>query len=108
MRFSGLPERKPLAPAPVEPQGESITDLSSNSSSLYCNFDSFDQISGDHGRRRRLGAVERPGHQPRDQERQQRIQGDAQLHLRERRDAVAQNLTKELFDAMITLGRRPP
>ena len=41
---------------------------------------------GDDRRRRRLGAVERPGDQPGDQERQQQLQGDVQRHLRERRD----------------------
>ncbi len=46
--------------------------------------------SGQQRRRRRLRAVERPGHQPRDQERQQRVQGHGDGHVLERQHAGQQ------------------
>ena len=71
-------------------EGGSITDLSSNSSPSYFNFDSFEQIQVTDGRRRRLravlGSLDQPGHQ----ERQQRVQGHRGRDVRERRDADQQ------------------
>ena len=71
-------------------EGGSITDLSSNSSPSYFNFDSFERNPGDQRRRRRLRAVVGPVDQPGDQERQQRVQGLRGRHVRERHDAGQQ------------------
>ena len=80
-------------------EGGSITDLSSNSSPSYFNFDSFDRDPGDHRRRRRLGAVVGPVDQPGDQERQQRVQGLRSTATFENDTMQGQNVTKALFDA---------
>ena len=71
-------------------EGGSITDLSSNSSPSYFNFDSFSEIQVTNGGGdvsvQSLGPVD----QPRDQERQQRVQGLRGRHVRERQDAGAE------------------
>ena len=68
-------------------EGGSITDLSSNSSPVLFQLRLVRSDPGHDRRRRRLGAVARPGDQPGDQERQQRVQGPRVGDVRERRDA---------------------
>jgi hypothetical protein len=82
----------------VEPRGGSITDLSSNSSPSYFNFDSFSEIQVTNGG----GDVTVQSSVCRstcDQERQQRVQGlrgGAPTRTTRHR---GNNVTKELFDA---------